>query len=198
MMVCSLGLLAATNAGAAPDATGYYNLEGGAVAAASPVGDDGRITKMDSPVLRMFPSGLDEPRGRLLLLPGGGYRILSAVKEGSETAAFLNGLGYDVAMLDYRVNAGGETRDLALGDALAAWKLVRESPERLGMKGVATGLVGYSAGRAAFVRGVCRERPHGMDRWSARLRRPLDGGGRHGGVSRFPGGRPRLRAHRHG
>lgn len=146
-MVCSLGLLAAGNVCAATDAAaGYYDLEGGEVAEASPVGDDGRITRVESPVMRAFPSGLEEPRGRLLLLPGGGYRILSAVKEGSETAAFLNGLGYDVAMLDYRVNAGEETRDLALGDALAAWKLVRENPERLGLKGALTGLAGYSAG----------------------------------------------------
>lgn len=163
-MVSSLGLLGGAVADAVPAAAGYFDLEGGMVAAASPVGDDGRITKVEAPVLRMFPSGTDEPRGRLLLLPGGGYRILSAVKEGSETAAFLNRLGYDVAMLDYRVNVGDDTRDLALGDALAAWKLVRENPERLGMKGAVTGVVGYSAGGHLAARAVmtmdAAARPH--------------------------------------
>jgi acetyl esterase/lipase len=134
--------------GAVPVPAGYFDLSGVPVEAATPVGEDGRIQRVERPVLRVFRAAhsADDVRGSLLLLPGGGYRILSAVKEGSETAGFLNGLGYDVVMLDYRVNSGDETRALALSDGVAAWRLMRASPEALGIRGPAAGVVGYSAG----------------------------------------------------
>ena len=87
-----------------------------------------------------------ESQGTVLLLPGGGYSILDEQNEGSRTAQTLNGFGYDVAMLEYHVGAGAKSRDQALEDAQAAWRLLQEKPEVLGVKGKRSIVMGYSAG----------------------------------------------------
>ncbi len=101
---------------------------------------------MSAPVLHVSRTTSAEPAGTVLLLPGGGYKLLDAVNEGARTAETLNGFGYDVVTLEYSVNAGPNTRDLALADALAAWRLLTNRGESLGIRPQRLIVMGYSAG----------------------------------------------------
>lgn len=124
----------------------WFSPAGTPVASGNPVGEDGLIREVRGPVLHVSRSTAAEVRGTALLLPGGGYFLLSAIDEGSRTAAALNRFGYDVVTLEYHVHAGEETRALALADALAAWRLVRQQPETLGVHSGQGVVMGYSAG----------------------------------------------------
>ena len=124
----------------------WFSLSGQHVTGGNPIGADGRITQVTAPVLHVSPSKNGNIQGTVLLLPGGGYQILSAVEEGSSTAAKLNEFGYDVVTLEYHINAGAKTRDLALQDAVTAWRLLKAAPEKLGVHKGRAVLMGYSAG----------------------------------------------------
>ncbi|MES2981305.1 MAG: alpha/beta hydrolase [Verrucomicrobiota bacterium] len=131
----------------AEELTGSFRtLTGEATTEGNPVGEDGRIRVIKKPVIRIFPSSLEKPKGNILLFPGGGYAILSAIKEGEKTARFLSEIGYDVAILEYHVAAGDQTRDLALADALEAFRMMKSKPATYGLRGTRSGIIGYSAG----------------------------------------------------
>ncbi len=61
------------------------------------------------------------PRARILICPGGGYRQLVLDKEGTEIAAWLEGLDYEAVVLKHRLpGVDGQPFDIALADGLAA------------------------------------------------------------------------------
>jgi acetyl esterase/lipase len=128
----------------------YWSLTGTPAVAGNQIEEDGRIRKVETPLLHVFQTEVAAPKGTVLLLPGGGYNILSAIKEGANTAKFLNAQGYDAALLEYPVAAGPDTRDLALAVALKAYRLIRAKPTALGLNGGLhvdrLGIMGYSAG----------------------------------------------------
>ena len=123
----------------------WFSLQGNPVESGNPVGEDGHIRRYKAPVLRVTRTTDATPQGTVLLFPGGAYRILSAVNEGSLTAKQLNGFGYDVVTLEYHVGES-RPRDLALEDARAAWKLLKSHPEVLGIHASRCVVMGYSAG----------------------------------------------------
>lgn len=143
---------AATWVSAAPAAdsavarSAYVTLDGKAAAAGNPTGEKGHIHQVIKPVLRLFRTESAAPKGVILLFPGGGYHVLAVGHEGAATAAVLNASGYDVAMLEYTIAAGPTTRDRALGDALAAWRLLKSDRSALGLHPGRMGVMGYSAG----------------------------------------------------
>lgn len=120
-------------------------LEGKSVPSGNTVEGD-RIKIFSAPALLLFRSEIKPAKGTVLLLPGGGYSILEMQKEGGNTARFLNQKGFDVALLEYHIASGPQTRDLALGDALAAFRLLKTKAAALGLQGNRLGLMGYSAG----------------------------------------------------
>jgi lysophospholipase L1-like esterase/acetyl esterase/lipase len=124
----------------------WISLEGQPVASGNPVGADGLIRQYKGPAIRLMRSAVAEPKGTILLFPGGGYGILSAIAEGSKTAEFLNQCGFDVAILEYRIASGDKTRDLALDDAVKSWRLIKADTQALGLHGGRFGMMGYSAG----------------------------------------------------
>jgi acetyl esterase/lipase len=140
----------------------FRDLEGNPAEAGNVIDNDGRIRRITAPVLRIFKSRSATPIGRVLLLPGGGYTILSAVKEGSVTAELLNSAGYDVAILEYRVSSGPETRDLALKDCQQAWNTVLTRPQSCGLRGKRTAIMGYSAGGHLAARTLMNLAPDGQ------------------------------------
>ena len=97
-------------------------------------------------MLHLLPARSPSPKGTVLLFPGGGYYILAVGHEGTATAALLNTEGFDVAILEYTIAAGPATRDRALADALAAWRLIKAKAPALGLHGGRFGVMGYSAG----------------------------------------------------
>jgi len=124
----------------------FVSLAGDVVASGNPVGDDGRIHKVTVPAVRLMRTDAKNAKGTILLFPGGGYSILAIQHEGDMTARFLNAQGFDVAILEYHVSAGPTTRDLALEDALAAFRLLKSRAKSFGLHGNRLGIMGYSAG----------------------------------------------------
>lgn len=124
----------------------YVSLEGAPLPKGNPVEKDNLVHLVRQPLLQLFPASRQPAKGTVLLFPGGSYGVLAVRSEGSMTAAFLNKLGYDVAMLEYRIAAGPDTRDLALADALAAWRLLRHKAGQLGLHTNTLSIMGYSAG----------------------------------------------------
>lgn len=131
---------------AAPAVERWVSLDGLPMTAGNPVESDGLVRKFNAPALRVTRTTASKPQGTILLLPGGGYHVLDTVNEGSLTAAELNRFGYDVVTLQYHIASGEKTRDLALQDALLAWKLIKTRPDTLGVRGTRFGIMGYSAG----------------------------------------------------
>jgi acetyl esterase/lipase len=105
-----------------------------------------RIKTFSKPVLLLFRSQVKPVQGTILLFPGGGYSILEMQKEGENTARFLNQQGFDVALLEYHVASGPQTRELALADALAAFRLLKSKAADLELHDGRFGIMGYSAG----------------------------------------------------
>ncbi len=96
------------------------------------------------------------PKGTILLIPGGDYEIVKTKSEGEKTARFLNSQSYDVAILKYHVASGPKTRDMALVDALKAFRLLRTKHDSLGLSGVRLIIMGFSAGGHLAARTVQR------------------------------------------
>lgn len=147
MVILSLCLITAPSAVARPVTNEWFSLSGNPVAAGNPVGEDGRlIREFEKPVLCVTRTSVARPQGTVLLCPGGAYALLNISEEGSRTATALNNFGYDTVMLEYHFNSGPETRDLALADAMAAWRLIKAHPDVLGIHSQRSVLMGYSAG----------------------------------------------------
>lgn len=124
----------------------FFSPDGKPVAAANTPDASGLVRKFEAPVLCITRSPLADVHGTILLFPGGAYSLLDVTNEGSRTAQTLSSFGYDVVMLEYHVSSGPKTRNLALEDAAAAWQLVKNKPETLGVHGRRAIVMGYSAG----------------------------------------------------
>jgi len=102
------------------------------------------LTNVSKPTLQLFLLKKSEvPTPFVVVLPGGGYNILSMNKEGTEIAEWLNSIGVSAAVLKYRVP---DNRDGALEDARKSIRLARTKsgewnihPERIGMLGFSAG-----------------------------------------------------------
>lgn len=122
----------------------WVGLDGAARPAGNPPAEDGRIKRVEAPALHLLRTQAAEPRGTVLVFPGGGYQILAVDHEGARTAAFLNQQGFDAAVLEYHIGPGA--RGPALADALAAWRLLRARAGEWGLHDRRLGVIGYSAG----------------------------------------------------
>jgi lysophospholipase L1-like esterase/predicted esterase len=121
------------------------SLEGKPIPAANQIEED-CVRTFSGPALLLFRSPVKPAQGTILLFPGGGYSALEMKKEGENTAHFLNQQGFDVALLEYHIASGPQTRDLALADALAAFRLLKSQAPALGLHNGRCGIMGYSAG----------------------------------------------------
>ena len=123
----------------------------------------GAITKLSNvsePELIFYPAaGPKQPRPTLLVCPGGGYYIVTTDIEGSEIALWLNGLGFNAAVLHYRVPGADipvpARRAPALEDAQRAMSLLRASAATLGIDPHRLGVIGFSAGAHLAARLSC-------------------------------------------
>lgn len=110
------------------------------------------------PTLTVFaPKG--PPNGTaVMVVPGGGYRVLAMDLEGSEICDWLTAQGVTCALLKYRVPASGPSWDpecncrdipkvpMALQDAQRAMGLLRAQAERWSINPKRVGVIGFSAG----------------------------------------------------
>ena len=123
----------------------YVTLEGKAVPAANQIEGD-LIKTFSAPALLLYRCPVKPASGTILLCPGGGYGVLEMKKEGENTAHLLNQQGFDEALLEYHASSGPATRELALADTLAAFRLIKSQAPALGLHNERLGIMGYSAG----------------------------------------------------
>lgn len=132
----------------------WVSPEGRVLAAGNRVDPDDHVRKFEAPVLRLLRTAAPAPRGTFLVLPGGGYGVLSTLHEGASVGRMLNDLDFDAAVLEYPIAAGPMTRDLALAETLRAWRLLQSRHADLGLRGGRFGLIGFSAGAHLAARTV--------------------------------------------
>jgi acetyl esterase/lipase len=93
----------------------------------------------------LVPYLAPQPCGTAVVVcPGGGYEILSWVKEGVEVAQWLNSFGVSAFVLKYRLKAYGHPH--TLNDALAAIEYVRNNAAGYNIDPARIGILGFSAG----------------------------------------------------
>jgi lysophospholipase L1-like esterase len=129
-----------------PENVVYVSLTGQALLKGNLSDPDGIIHKFDFPVLHIIHTKLNSSKGTVLLLPGGDYKILNLKKECEKIVLFLNNEGFDVAMLEYHIAKDTTVRNMALVDAIKAFRLLKSSPKSFGLFGDRIIIMGLSSG----------------------------------------------------
>lgn len=101
---------------------------------------------IDIPTLTPFLASKEKATGAaIVVLPGGGYRNLSDVKEGSAVAEYLNSIGVSAFVLKYRLGPKyGQPNQLL--DASRAMRMVRSRAVEWEIDANRIGILGFSAG----------------------------------------------------
>lgn len=101
---------------------------------------------IDIPTITPYPAPKEKATGAaIVVLPGGGYRNLSDVKEGSAVAEYLNSIGISAFVLKYRLGPKyGQPNQLL--DASRAMRMVRSRASTWGIDPNRIGILGFSAG----------------------------------------------------
>jgi acetyl esterase/lipase len=116
-----------------------------------------RVENITAPTLALFPAPKEKANGvGMLILPGGGFGRVVPNMEGSEAAAWLNGLGISAFVLSYRTTSGvdpaGEAAAKAepwkrpLQDSQRGIRHLRHHAKEYGLDPAKIGLLGFSAG----------------------------------------------------
>ncbi|MDR0419003.1 MAG: alpha/beta hydrolase [Prevotellaceae bacterium] len=104
-----------------------------------------RISNISDPSIYVYlPANTKKITSAIIICPGGGYSWLSMVREGSEVAEWLNGLGITAIVLKYRLPNGHH--DVPLSDAQEALRIVRKHAAEWNINPNKVGVLGFSAG----------------------------------------------------
>lgn len=107
------------------------------------------LANVSTPTITFFPAPADRGnRAVVIVLPGGGYRILAIDLEGTEVCAWLNSIGVNCVLLKYRVPKTGPypVSAEALQDAQRAVGLVRAHAGEWKIDPHRVGVLGFSVG----------------------------------------------------
>lgn len=97
------------------------------------------------PSIRVFlPEDSVRTGMAVLIIPGGGYRVLSIGQEGYDWAPFFTRQGIATIVLRYRMPMG--VKEVPMSDATEAMRLIRENAEQWGIDPQKVGVLGSSAG----------------------------------------------------
>jgi acetyl esterase/lipase len=100
----------------------------------------------DKPKLTFYPADPRQSTGSAVVIcPGGGYGFLAADHEGRQPAQWLNSLGINAFVLQYRI-APRYHHPAPLQDAQRAIRHVRANADKLHVKPEQIGIWGFSAG----------------------------------------------------
>lgn len=123
----------------------YVSLEG-KVVREKPVGTYGNGNWDSIPLLRLVRTRSTSPKGTLLLLIAGENGIIMELKGEMKTLGnLLDTLGYNTVIPDYS-SVRLPTHDLALRDALKAFRLLKTRQTVLGLRGPQLSIMGISPG----------------------------------------------------
>ena len=128
------------------NAAHFITLDGQPRTHGNAIGPDTFIHRVETPVLHLMPSALAVAQRHHPALPRRRLCNSGGRARRHGHGRFLNAQGFDVAILEYTIAAGPATRDRALADALAAWRLIKAKAPTLGLHGGRFGVMGYSAG----------------------------------------------------
>ncbi|MGV3507824.1 MAG: alpha/beta hydrolase [Sphingobacteriaceae bacterium] len=116
------------------------------------VNQDGQIRyeKVTQPTLEIYLPEKEKATGAaIVIVPGGGYRLLSYTNEGTSIAAAFNKMGIAAFILKYRLPSDKTMADKTIGplqDAQQAIKTVRMRAKEWGVDTAKVGIIGFSAG----------------------------------------------------
>lgn len=97
------------------------------------------------PMIRVYlPEGENKTDMAVLVIPGGGYRMLSLGAEGYEWANEFVPQGIATIVLNYRMPNG--VTEVPISDATEAMRVIRENAEKWGINPQKVGVLGSSAG----------------------------------------------------
>lgn len=97
------------------------------------------------PSIRVYLPEKDKANGKaILVVPGGGYRMLSNSQEGHLWAAELVPQGIATIVLSYRMPNGH--KEVPMSDATEAMRLIRANAEKWNIDATKIGIMGSSAG----------------------------------------------------
>ncbi len=109
-----------------------------------------RLTDVTDPIITFYPAPSSNNTGKAIIVcPGGGFSILAIDKEGYEIAEWLNTLGINAFVLQYRVP---DKQMGALQDAQRAICIVRYYAEEWHLDPEKVGIIGFSAGGSLAAR----------------------------------------------
>lgn len=108
------------------------------------------LMDISRPTLTAYlPQRPDANRAAVIILPGGGYRGVSIVKEGHDVARAFNEMGVAAFVVKYRTPSPVHMKDRTLGplqDAQQAIRTVRQRAGEWHIDANRVGLMGFSAG----------------------------------------------------
>jgi len=107
------------------------------------------LTNIGKPTLAFYPAPTSSNTGAtVVVFPGGGYRILAYDLEGTEVCTWLNSIGVNCALAQYRVpiekHFPDDTSDLE--DAQQAMRIARSHASEWRLDPHRIGVLGFSAG----------------------------------------------------
>lgn len=106
-----------------------------------PYNDEARNFK---PAIRVFLPDSVKDGMAILVIPGGGYRVLSMAQEGYGWADYFVPKGIATIVLSYRMPMG--FTEVPISDATEAMRIIRENAEKWGINPNRVGVLGSSAG----------------------------------------------------
>lgn len=109
-----------------------------------------RYEKVSSPTLEIYLPEKEKATGAaVLIIPGGGYRIVAYTNEGTDIAAEFTKMGVAAFILKYRLPSDKTMTDKTTGplqDAQQALKTIRSKSKEWGIDTAKVGVIGFSAG----------------------------------------------------
>ncbi|WP_207515493.1 alpha/beta hydrolase [Longitalea luteola] len=109
-----------------------------------------RIFKVSRPTLTIYEPPKEKANGTaVIVIPGGGYRLLAAGHEGHDVAKRFNEMGVTAFLLKYRLPSDVTMVNKEIGpvqDAQRAIQLVRDNAKQWGIDRDRVGIIGFSAG----------------------------------------------------
>lgn len=114
------------------------------------VGEGNRVSEVERPEYQLYLAPEETRNGRgVVVLPGGGYSIVSMDNEGHDFARWLNERGITAMVVKYRVSAGrtlGYEWPVPFLDARRAIRTMRAKAAEWGVDPGLVGVMGSSAG----------------------------------------------------
>ena len=107
------------------------------------------VFNVTEPTLTIYPAKGVNTGKSVVIMPGGGYKLLSLYKEGFDLAEELSDQGITAAVLKYRLpnlESSDQPHLVALSDARQALKLLRSKSDLYNINTNKVGVVGFSAG----------------------------------------------------